>query len=1276
MRYRDLVEFDPIDSVIQLRVANEKDAAARLVDTYVISQRMADQLANIVIPQLRLDSPTDHKGVLVVGNYGTGKSHLMSVISALAEHADLLSQVRNENVRAAAESIAGEFLVVRGEIGGVRRSLRDIVLTELEHFFSRVGTPYTFPPDSQISNNKDPLIEALAGFSAKYPEYGVLFVLDELLDYLRTREERELILDLGFLREVGEVTEVTPFRFIAGVQETLFDNPRFTFVAQQLRRVRDRFEQIRIAREDIAYVVAQRLLRKTDAQLALINEHLRRFGGLYPQLPDRMAEYAQLFPIHPAYIETFERVYVAEKREVLQTFSRAIASILDQEVPEQQPGLISYDHYWDVLRSNPSLRTLPGVTEVVQKSDVLLDRVTHAFPKERALLKPMALRIVHALSVHRLTSELDTPLGVTAEELRDQLCLWVRLPEPTADFLADQVRVTLREILRTVNGQYITYNEENGQYYLDLKKDIDFDSNIEERGDFLDERDLNKYFFSALQSLLDIRETSYVTNFRIWEYQLPWPEKKVTRPGYLFLGSPRERSTAQPPRDFYLYFLPPFGPGEKKATEASDEVWFALQNVGAEFENLVRRYAGARALAHESASNQQTYSAKADTHQRALTDWLQAHFRTHLRVMSSGKTYTIAQALALAPRSASTNFREQVDVIASALLAPHFAESYPTYPAFTRISQNITEAGRKVAAKDAILYIARGTRTAQAIAVLVGLGLLDEQDHIRPEKSPYAQYFLGLLTERDTDQVVNRGEVLTLEANAPVPVFKDGHFKLEPEWVVLVLLALVYSGDITLTIGRDTLDASNIERAALLGLDTLTDFRYYRRPQELPVAKWRQIFEALGLPPNLVVGPRTREDAVRQLQERVSAELNSTAELVSTIQSGINVLGTPLFTDRLAIQVARDGFVAEVERPTVPLRSLDILPDLRRSKQFLEALTTYNTPGKLRNLQLTKEDIDKDIEARTITRRTMEIVKAISQLQPLTEYLGQALMVLPSGTWSAATEDARDQLIVDLRRALKEGTTFDLAGWSRRLTQLRQQYIEAYTQLHQQTVLGPQEAARRRRLKSDPRYLKLTTLSQVDKMNAPELRTWEQALEALPACVEFHSQLLDSAPVCPSCRFQPTQTAKQGSAASRLGQLEAELDLMLARWEEALQSTLRSETAQENLSRMTAAERQPIDQYFSATDVPLSDDFVHVVNKALRGIQMVSLNANDLLEALVAGGFPCTEDDLRQRFETFLRDRMRGYDARNTRLSIERTGDTQAGVQAAAVTTKISGGNA
>ena len=45
---------------------------------------MAEKLITLVVLQLQFDQPGDNKGLLVVGNYGTGKSHLMSVISAVA----------------------------------------------------------------------------------------------------------------------------------------------------------------------------------------------------------------------------------------------------------------------------------------------------------------------------------------------------------------------------------------------------------------------------------------------------------------------------------------------------------------------------------------------------------------------------------------------------------------------------------------------------------------------------------------------------------------------------------------------------------------------------------------------------------------------------------------------------------------------------------------------------------------------------------------------------------------------------------------------------------------------------------------------------------------------------------------------------------------------------------------------------------------------------------------------------------------------------------------
>ena len=101
MKYGDLIQFDPIESVVQLRDADKSSAAHTLVSTYVISEEMAERLIQLVIPQLQFDMPVDNKGLLVVGNYGTGKSHLMSVVSSLAADASLLEELNHTGVHAA-----------------------------------------------------------------------------------------------------------------------------------------------------------------------------------------------------------------------------------------------------------------------------------------------------------------------------------------------------------------------------------------------------------------------------------------------------------------------------------------------------------------------------------------------------------------------------------------------------------------------------------------------------------------------------------------------------------------------------------------------------------------------------------------------------------------------------------------------------------------------------------------------------------------------------------------------------------------------------------------------------------------------------------------------------------------------------------------------------------------------------------------------------------------------------------------------------------------------
>ena len=55
MTYRDLIQFEPIETVVQLRDADHESAAHRLVATYVVSNEMAEKLAAVLIPQLQFD---------------------------------------------------------------------------------------------------------------------------------------------------------------------------------------------------------------------------------------------------------------------------------------------------------------------------------------------------------------------------------------------------------------------------------------------------------------------------------------------------------------------------------------------------------------------------------------------------------------------------------------------------------------------------------------------------------------------------------------------------------------------------------------------------------------------------------------------------------------------------------------------------------------------------------------------------------------------------------------------------------------------------------------------------------------------------------------------------------------------------------------------------------------------------------------------------------------------------------------------------------------------
>ena len=1215
MIYKELVQFEPIESVIQLKDANDKERAFNLLDTYVISDRMAEQLNDIIINQLQFNRSIDNKGMLIVGNYGTGKSHLMSVISTIAERDGASAHITNTMVAEKSKEIEGKFKVIRLEIGSVGTSLRDILVSNIEEGLISMGVNYTFPSFNQITNNKDALEEMMGLFNEKYPNHGLLIVVDELLDYLRGRKEQEITLDLGFLREIGEICSKTRLRFIAGIQEMLFDNPSFNFVAEPLRRVKERFEQVRIVREDIAHVISERLLKKTDEQKALISDHLSKFNTLYVRLSEDLESYVNLFPIHPSYLSAFEKVNGIEKREALKTISIEMNNILEMELPEDEPGLISYDSYWKFIEDDPSYKSNPDIKEVLDKSKILKDRVQNAL--EKRSYRGVSLRIVNALSLNRLsTSDIYDNVGLTAEELRDELFLtppggigMLFDMDDASDFLKISIDSAIKEIQKTVSYQYLSANENNGQYYLDLKKDIDIDSLIKQKAEKIEDDKLDRFYYDILKQATTLDDNTYVFGYKIWRHDLPWVEHRVTRQGYLFFGAPNERSTAQPERDFYIYMLRPYLKTSFKDEQKADEIFFELNQTDERFTQLLRLYAAANDLKTEATSaTRGLYTRKIDSYFKEINKWITENFVHAFQITYKGKRSTILDFGMFLPQNGT--IQEIINTISEGLLTDWFRQKYENYPIFGQIQNSyLSKENLEIYVRDALQYF-NGKETKQGSAILDGLILLDATGKVTTKRSIYTKWVLDLLENKGPGQVVNHSELIeTVFIRGVEDLQYTKKFRLEPELLSVLLCAMIYTGLIEVVIEGKTYNASNISDYIQLPLTKITQFSHIKKPTGLPIVEVNAIADLFNvLIPNYE--DETLKSVITQFAEKENTAISDVLTTIQVVKKGFPTWDGPLLNS------------AEIQK-NVKL--------LEEYKEFCEGLKRYDTPAKMRNLKYDVATIEKQQEAMDKLIYFSKLEQQIKQIQQRVSYLQIAQPNIGSHSeWSIRVDNVLDELQYTLKE--NQTSTKELMA----LDELKKEYIQLYIEAHDQSRLNATENMQKNALLNDERTKALKELAaHISILPKEELFNWERTLSKLKTCYHVSEEKLQHAPMCSECKFRPIEIATNEKAL--LKKIQEDLPSMLVNWTESLLTNFNDPAIKDNISLLKPEQQELVNELIAnqSFTLPLDIRLIQAINDLLKGINKIELSVSDI-EEMMANGHPLTVEELRKRFNELI----------------------------------------
>jgi hypothetical protein len=725
---------------------------------------------------------------------------------------------------------------------------------------------------------------------------------------------------------------------------------------------------------------------------------------------------------------------------------------------------------------------------------------------------------------------------------------------------------------------------------------------------------------------MDVTDSSaYVSSRRIWEYEVNWSSRNVTRRGYLFFGEPNERSTAQPPRDFYVYFLPIFKPETFIDEKKADEVFFRLINPPKEIEESVRLLAGARELsALSSGQNRTVYSEKAEQKLTEVTKWLVDNFNSIFEVTYQG---TIDHASKWMKGSGQQlSFRESSNFVASRCLEPHFEALAPDYPSFSRM---VTLANREELLKDALNGMRRGFWTQNGRVLLEGLDLLDDQS-IKPEKSKYAKYVLTLFKGKQQGKVINRDELLEGEVDAQF----DKKFRLEPDLFSVVLVALAMNGDIVIALGDRKINAANLEDLTRIPMPELSGFKFIELPKGFPLDALKALMELLKLPTGLMVTSDTREEGVRRMQEESRKIAGLIAEALSQLRDGIGFWGFPLLEKK------------QIEKYE---------PELTQLKEFLDSLNPYNTPGKLGNFRYSVSDVKINENRIRILEEVQVLDKLSKDLMPLSSYLSQAELVLPDNNpWLKDLTEKKTEIgdwIKDSVRRSEDGFDEEIA---QRLRQLKEAYVKAYLSLHEKARLNASDDDKKARLVRDSRMIRLNAFREFDLFPKATLSKLQRKLD-VKTCFNLVAVDLDQRAICPHCGFQPRMEQQIEPVRNSLKEVDEGLDQLHADWEEKLLENLKDPMVKTNLELLKNKEKMLVEELISSNELPekIDDVLLSALRQVLSGLEKVDVSTDMIIEDLTRGGMPCTLSDYHNRFEDHLRKLAKGKEQSKVRIVIE-----------------------
>jgi hypothetical protein len=392
----------------------------------------------------------------------------------------------------------------------------------------------------------------------------------------------------------------------------------------------------------------------------------------------------------------------------------------------------------------------------------------------------------------------------------------------------------------------------------------------------------------------------------------------------------------------------------------------------------------------------------------------------------------------------------------------------------------------------------------------------------------------------------------------------------------------------------------------------------------------------LGLPEEWVSNPSQHERAAQEVSRLAETELPRLAMALDNLRNGIRYWGEAILS---------------AEEAQTWRKTLEVY------RELLQTVERLNTPGRLRQFSLVVSEVRAKLKGRETLQKLSQLRELLQALQPHLNYLARAELRLPSGhLWQSEASHLRQDQIGWLHDPKMRSDSSLYARLNGGLGNLRSAYVDAYLGLHQTGRLDRAGDERKRSLTQDPRWRQLLALQEVSILPESEFRRLQQTFnDSLRACPVLTKDDLHEHTECPRCGFDPRAESGSRPVHETLETVFQELDRLYMSWLTRLREELQKPEVNEDVALLKSPYREQIQSFIRDGKLPasVSQNFVRSVNDALQGLEKIILNGTEFLLALTQAGMPCTIEELYQRLDELVQNRLGNKNRDKIRIELD-----------------------